>query len=269
MLVFRFFVMIFFFSFSCCFASSNDVVYGNDMADPSIVVEKEKSITFAPHAEIEYRYESIEIGEGSSGAMYPALAVGIAAKHGNNILDLYTRFPLVDNPKDSDYVDLEENYIYGVQYSRLFGSGGSLMYASLALEYREFEIYEDFSDDRKRDEYSKKSFSLRPGVGLASIRGNFSNVVGGGLIFDYGTVEADYYSTFDRKRYNDDGTTFGVGVFVQNKAAYHVTEHLSIPFSIYADMLTSLNDPDVEGSQDTLSSYYFSFGAKIGIQYLF
>ena len=264
-----FLVLLFLMIFSGgSFASSNDVVRGEQMADQGEIIEK-RSFSFAPHAEIEYRAESIDIGKGGSGANYPALAYGLGVKKGSFLLDIYSRIPLQGNDEGDEYIDLDSDSVFGVTLAKTVDErNGTAGYLSLSLEYRDVSIVEDFGFGK--DIYGLKTYSLKPGIGFYTSSPKYSNVIGGGLVLFGGEASADYYDTFKGIRIKGEGDTYGIGLFVQNKFVYKLTQSVSIPMSLYWEGSTSIQDPEIANdSTNTISSSYWNLGVRIGVQYVF
>lgn len=248
-------------------AYSNDVLHGDDMADEGEIIEK-TGLAISPHVELEYRLEDVAIAGVSSSSTYPALAYGICFKYGKNAFDFYSRTPLQGNSNDSKYIDLSDSSVYGLSYARTWPMGSnSLVYLNTSLEYRDTEIKRQAITGEEK--FKKDTYGIKPSIGYAKVGKNFSNVMGFGIIVDYGDVSADYYDSYKRRRVFGDGKTLGLGAFVQNKASINITESLSIPISLYADLGTSIIDPEIDGSNDSIDSYYFNIGIRIGVQYRF
>lgn len=249
-------------AFHPLFVHAGEVVRGEDMADQGQTIEKTQAVTFAPHAELEYRLEDITIGNGNATADYPALALGVSAMFDQYVADVYMRLALSDNDTGSDYIDTKGANAFGITLAKTERSG---LYWGLGFEYRDIEFYNNYSTTR--DKYSEESYQLRPVVGASLQRKKWSNVVGGGLILSYGTVHVDYYNTTKGTRIAGDGTSYGVGVFVQNKFTYKITDSLSLPASLYWEGATSLSDPTIDG--EDISSSYWNLGVRCGLQYIF
>lgn len=261
------FVFVFVFVLLCVsqtvFAGSNDVIRGEDMADKGTITEK-FGISLMPHAEFELRGETIDVGPGSNTSNN-ALAFGLAIKRGRYVLDIYGK-DFLDSSDDDSYSKTDTNTSYGVTLAKIGQHG---MYYSFALESREIKFIEavNVTDDT----YSLEIRSFKPGVGFASVGRNYSNVIGGGFILFTGDVAVDYYDIYKGRRLTGGGSTYGLGLFVQNKFAYHLSNSVSIPVSIYWEGATSLSDPEIEPNNpdDTISSSYWNLGVRLGMQFVF
>lgn len=132
-------IVCLFFGPGLVWAGSVDVIRGEDMAEQGALIEK-YGITLLPHAEVEYRYEDIEISNGGATAGYPAFAGGLLIKHHDNLYDFYFKTPLCDNSSGSEYLDLKDNSYYGVSWSRILQPNN--LYVSLALEYKDINFRE-------------------------------------------------------------------------------------------------------------------------------
>jgi hypothetical protein len=230
--------------------SAGEVVRGTKMADDGSVIVQN---TFAVVPHLEYEFGAFDYDSGvTAGNTNMGIAFGVTVGKDKNILDIYSRQSLTEDGEGADVSN------YGINYARIITQDRG--YFSISLEQQSLK------ESKNNDFWESDIIRIKPGIGVTWHESKkFHGVVGGGFFVGFGDYETRQPPSGIGRSVNAEGDMTTIGLFVQNKAAYSLTDKLSLTASIVGELEMSVKDPEIGGEDHMYSG--FSIYARLGLQY--